>query len=1346
MWETIDTRTGEIFALGEVKRYTVNTSKYFSKFRITISDINGDTSYFDFTELEMYGVNFIEYADFIGVQNAIGKFEFTNISSPDNDADKISNLEFDDNLDDSVGDLVFQPINTPTYVPGIFGNAINFIKSQYLRMADLNYTVPTDNCTYSFWFKRDSSIDISTRMLLYTGKTGDGVEEENEFSIRYSQTNSEIYIFTETGAGDNFTNLFASNTIIDDNWHHIVVKMNGANTSLFLDGVEFPCTSNGGVFVPTTGLGKVVKIGSNSDNSASSNYCVAGSLDRYTIYNRPLSNDEIDSIYKSGNIGNKLLSYEKIKNGDKLVIVKDDYSINEIVASGVNENIFDVFHPDMDSYSQEEFNITITPGTEKSGYYAYNAFNSNTNYLETSTVVSDVTIEYPNPILIHTEYQIKCDIDYTAPYSWTIQCSMTGEFAGEETIVATEFQTNMTGHDSYHTFSIDIDTVAKFVRISVTEGRQPGYFRIEDIVYNARSTVYSIDLADIVHGEIVDRVFRVDENMLFNDVEASMLSNTYTYSESTGDKLLSSDRTFNEVLFSENLEIVTKAQMSATGNKMTQLDFDVMRNPIENTISIASINETSTGSCEYEEGLECNAQSEYTVLQDGGVYFNWTITGGTLISGQGTDTVIIETSGSADLVFDVKCDVSNDLNSDTITQQFTHTRIEKAPTALIMEYETTTDNKLVYLPTVTGFNYDATIDWGDGNTSQITAYATGRDHTYVTAGRYTVRVEGLFECISMNNITNCKDTLVNISNIGSTGLKSMKYLLYGATKFESINFADGNYSLLESVETMHLEEPTVGITGFEDIDFSKVTKANELFHTNGIAIDLAKINFDSLADASYLFYNCDSVFTNKIVLGLATTSLYRVVYRTNIDIDLSLCDLSNVTNLEFACGGIGPSITIDFGNNTCPSATSLTGFLQIGDGTIIVPDGFAPNITSARQMFYGAKATLNVDFTKFNLSKVTDFYRFLYQSYYNPDMTGFTNSVATNMEGFMDYAYFTGAIDLSGFNTSNVTIFKNCFSNSKASSITGIGTWDVSNASDISFFGYLASASDIMYDNLVFKDGANVEGLTNLKYGSIDLTNMDFSKVSKAGSLLRDATDSNVTGIDTLRLNAATNVSNFLYYANLTTIDLSNIQLDNVTNLISMVGRATIGTITFPPNLFDKVNTASNMLIASTIDTVDFTGSPFVLPISIGGFANDSNIKHIIFDQTNTVELVYCRQAFDDTDLVDFNIDCFDLSGANLDVYKFISLKDPNVVLPSLGIDHFQFASDGYKYNFIDGLALSQSEYDKALIYWDGLATINTGVNIRMPQALYTAGGAAEAAKQRLIDNHGWIFDDGGGV
>lgn len=66
-------------------------------------------------------------------------------------------------------------------------------------------------------------------------------------------------------------------------------------------------------------------------------------------------------------------------------------------------------------------------------------------------------------------------------------------------------------------------------------------------------------------------------------------------------------------------------------------------------------------------------------------------------------------------------------------------------------------------------------------------------------------------------------------------------------------------------------------------------------------------------------------------------------------------------------------------------------------------------------------------------------------------------------------------------------------------------------------------------------------------------------------------------------------------------------------------------------------------------------------------------------------------------------------------------------------------------FNMFNRVTLSTANYDALLIGWEAQAVQNN-VQFSGGNSKYTLGGAAEAARQRLITDHNWSISDGGGI
>ena len=104
-------------------------------------------------------------------------------------------------------------------------------------------------------------------------------------------------------------------------------------------------------------------------------------------------------------------------------------------------------------------------------------------------------------------------------------------------------------------------------------------------------------------------------------------------------------------------------------------------------------------------------------------------------------------------------------NRNTTTTTTTTTVL---PIPFILTLDTTGqgDNYNVTLPYHNGFPYTGTINWGDGNTS---ANEFGANHTYITAGSYTVTVNGIVGSFNTyyDYVGSFLDTLTSIDQFGN---------------------------------------------------------------------------------------------------------------------------------------------------------------------------------------------------------------------------------------------------------------------------------------------------------------------------------------------------------------------------------------------------------------------------------------------------------------------------------------------------------------------------------------------------------------------------------------------------
>ena len=268
--------------------------------------------------------------------------------------------------------------------------------------------------------------------------------------------------------------------------------------------------------------------------------------------------------------------------------------------------------------------------------------------------------------------------------------------------------------------------------------------------------------------------------------------------------------------------------------------------------------------------------------------------------------------------------------------------------SFVFEWEVTT--AAVYIPTVTGFNYNASIDWGDGTITTITAYdSPGRNHTYTTAGTYIVKITGLFETIRFFSYSRGL-AIKKILSFGDVGWKSL-FLAFTEcsnlttlpsekAKFEdvtSFSTAFGFCTGLTSIPS-GLFDSCINVTSFDNT-FSNCTSLTSipsgLFDNCTNVTDFSGTFFgcSSLTSIpSGLFDNCVNVTTFGNTFGFCTglTSIPSGLFDNNVSVTIFDGVFNECTGLTFIPSGL-------FDNNV--SVTTFAGvFYNCASLTGLAPE------------------------------------------------------------------------------------------------------------------------------------------------------------------------------------------------------------------------------------------------------------------------------------------------------------------------------------------------------------------------------------------------------------------------
>ena len=242
-------------------------------------------------------------------------------------------------------------------------------------------------------------------------------------------------------------------------------------------------------------------------------------------------------------------------------------------------------------------------------------------------------------------------------------------------------------------------------------------------------------------------------------------------------------------------------------------------------------------------------------------------------------------------------------------------------------------------------------------------------------------------------------------------------------------------------------------------------------------------------------------------------------------------------------------------------------------------------VVSMSYMFYKSKAT-SLDLSNFDTSNVTNMSGMFCGSQATTiDVSNFDTSKVTNMNSMFVGSQAT-TLDLSNFDTSNVTIMSSMFfgSNSVSINLSGFNTSKVTDMSS-------------MFDMS--------------KAATLDLSNFNTSKVTDMSSMFSEseATTLNLSGFDTSKV---TNMSHMFWNNQATALDLSNFDTSNVTNMSGMFYYSQATTLDLSSFDTSKVTNMSEMFSYSEATTIDLSNFDTSKVTYMGGmFSGASNLKTI---------------------------------------------------------------------------------------------------------------------------------------
>ncbi len=239
--------------------------------------------------------------------------------------------------------------------------------------------------------------------------------------------------------------------------------------------------------------------------------------------------------------------------------------------------------------------------------------------------------------------------------------------------------------------------------------------------------------------------------------------------------------------------------------------------------------------------------------------------------------------------------VSDGISSSDPKVVLTQT-IEVVP--FVSTWRVSSGDLTVTLPLRNGFNYDFTVDWGDGNTAEVTSYNDPDiDHTYALDGDYTVSISGLVEAWYFNDGGD-KLKIISVSELGSVGWRNLEGAFKGCTNLISVSGGDtSNVRIMDEMfmDTLSVRPET------SSWNTSNVISMVSMFNNARVATpDTSTWNTSNVTDMSGMFIGTweANPDTSKWDTSNVTNMTFMFYNSNKAEPDTSGWQTSKVTNMS----------------------------------------------------------------------------------------------------------------------------------------------------------------------------------------------------------------------------------------------------------------------------------------------------------------------------------------------------------------------------------------------------------------------------------------------------------------
>ena len=355
--------------------------------------------------------------------------------------------------------------------------------------------------------------------------------------------------------------------------------------------------------------------------------------------------------------------------------------------------------------------------------------------------------------------------------------------------------------------------------------------------------------------------------------------------------------------------------------------------------------------------------------------------------------------------------------------------------------------------------------------------------------------------------------LIDTSNFDTSNVIHMNGMFYfsKATEIKGLeNFDTGNVTDMSEL----FRNSSITTLNVSSFDTGKVTNMRSMFEYINIPfIDLSSFDTSKVTNMDYMFR--DTLNTKAMDLTSFNTSSVTSMgcmfeAASVLKLDLSSFDTSNVTSMKYMF--TGSNITnLNLNNFNTSNVTNMNSMFNGSKTVSLDINSFdTSNVTDMSNLFSGINVDKIIGLDNLNTSNVTDMSSMFYSiNIKNLNLSNFDTSKVTKMNSMFSHADVTELKGFDKLNTSKVTSMSYMFYYSKLN-IIDVSSFDTSNVTNMNSMFMGTEANEI--NGLYNFDTSNVVSMNAMFYVAknlklLDLSSFDTSKVTDMNSMFAGCTN-----------------------------------------------------------------------------------------------------------------------------------------------------------------------------------------------------------------------------------------------